>query len=163
MKKIKIELSEDGIDDLIKRLDDFKHELQDLSDPVRQLCEMGEKTADQILTNALSNFDGVRQGSVTSNVSGNSGEIVMDGPGVAFIEFGAGVYFNGSGNYPLPRPAGIVGIGQYGQGQGMHDMWRYGGKWTHGTPASKPMYFAALRAEQNAPAVFRKMVEDAFR
>lgn len=163
MKTIKIELSEAGLDKLLDKITALQDAMSDLSQPIGDLTQMGEQKAGDILSNALASYDGVRDGAVSSDVNGNSGSVNMDGSSVPFIEFGAGVHYNGMGNYPLPRPAGIVGIGEYGLGQGKQDKWKYGGKWTHGTPAAKPLYFASLEMEQNAPGVFKAVVDDALK
>ena len=75
--------------------------------------------------------------------------IVAHGKDAIFIEFGAGVFFNGAvGSSPNP----LVGknglkytIGSYGKGRGKQEKWAYKGKdgevhWTYGTRATMPMY-----------------------
>lgn len=162
MPTIRIDLSVNEIDKVISKLDQLQQALNDMSGPVRDLCNMGEQEAAVILSNAHASFDGPRDSVVTSQASGNKGSVEMSGVGAPFIEFGAGVYYNGNGsNYPLPRPAGIVGIGEYGMGQGKQDMWKYGNKWTHGTPAAKPLYFAALKMETEAPGVIKGVIDHA--
>lgn len=81
--------------------------------------------------------------------------VTARGKAVAFIEFGAGVYFNGSGDpYHEERTDGIVGIGEYGKGHGKQRSWAYytgkfrkgGGrevKITAGTPEQPGMWLAA--------------------
>lgn len=70
----------------------------------------------------------------------------LRGSEVLFVEFGAGVHFNGSGS---PNPyASTLGyeIGGYGKHQGLNDFWFYreDGELikSHGTKATMPMYRA---------------------
>lgn len=75
--------------------------------------------------------------------------ISIEGKDVAFIEFGAGVYHNGSGTHPRARYTGMK-IGTFGQGKGSQNAWGYYDEngnviITHGTPAQMPLY-NALRA-----------------
>lgn len=76
---------------------------------------------------------------------GNGYTIYAIGDEVMFIEFGAGVYYNGAGSHP-EKPAGLAGIGEYGHHLGKLQSWHYernGEKHTtHGTPAQMPMYKA---------------------
>jgi len=89
--------------------------------------------------------------------------VEAEGEGIIFMEFGAGVHFN-DGSYPEPKPAGVVGIGQYGSGKGSNDVWQFkdGGSYytTYGTPATMPMYnskrIALNEFEKIARRVFDK-------
>lgn len=78
--------------------------------------------------------------------------ILANGSQVMFIEFGTGVYWNGVEPYPVPRPEGVLKIGEYGKGLGKNDYWWYtrDGKahYTHGTPAKMPMYRASQEIER---------------
>ena len=78
--------------------------------------------------------------------------VIANGEDAVWVEFGAGVYHNGSvGSYPNPlgptsTPV-MAAIGTYGHGQGAKNVWGYlggDGKFhmTHGTPAAMPMYKA---------------------
>lgn len=103
--------------------------------------------------------------------SPNTYEIVAEGKAVAFIEFGAGVYFNTAG-YPLAKPPGIVGIGEYGDGRGKQQGWVYpewkgvgsngwviksGKVFTRGNPAAMPMYYASQEMQRTLEAVAREV------
>lgn len=70
--------------------------------------------------------------------------VVAKGEDAVFVEFGAGVYFNGTGS---PRPGGAelgLTIGSYGLGKGMQNAWAFssidGKVVTRGTPAQMPLY-----------------------
>lgn len=94
----------------------------------------------------------------------NGYKIVAEGEEVCFIEFGAGVHYNGAEPYPLPRPEGIVGIGQYGKGLGRNDYWFYsdesGSHFTHGTPAAMPMYNATKEILESIPQIANEVFND---
>ena len=88
------------------------------------------------------------------------------GTAIAFIEFGAGVHFNGSGDpYHETRPEGIVGIGEYGQHRGRQQSWSYKGadghsRRTSGTPEQPGMWLTVKemrsKLEELAKEVFSK-------
>ena len=99
--------------------------------------------------------------------------IYTEGEAVCFIEFGAGVYYN-SAQYPLQKPTGIVGIGEYGKGKGKQPTWGYYGDnpgsngWvvqsskgsvviTHGNPAAMPMYYASSEMKQQITAIAKEV------
>jgi len=94
-------------------------------------------------------YDGDSSFSVNVVETANGCSVVVNGQAVAFIEFGAGVRY-GYG-YPGVRPPGIVGIGEYGQGQGANlDGWYFGeGIHTYGNQPYAPIYYTAkeLRAK----------------
>lgn len=73
-------------------------------------------------------YDGQNTVKVHSEKRKYGAIIIASGKPVCFIEFGTGVYYNGSGSYPLPLPEGVVGIGEYGKGQGKKDWWVYKGE-----------------------------------
>ena len=81
----------------------------------------------------------------------------LQGEQAVFVEFGAGVYYNGSPG-TSPHPYGVelgYTIGDYGWGFGRSEEWGYtnaNGKYrlTHGTPAAMPLYNAGVAIRQNA-------------
>ena len=129
-------------------------ELEDYKEWVAQKTELlCRKCADLGFTVASANFSGAFYGmgnndvSVTLEPTNKGFKILASGESVCFIEFGAGVYYNGVEPYPMERPAGVVGIGEFGAGHGKQDGWFYtdenGEKqYTHGNPAAMPMYNA---------------------
>ena len=93
--------------------------------------------------------------------SDGSWTITARGEAVCFVEFGAGVHYNGVEPYPngdmlyRNRAEGIVGIGEYGAGNGKKDGWYYkhpsdgGLAYTYGTKAAMPMWHAADRVRSD--------------
>ena len=79
--------------------------------------------------------------------------VIAKGEEAVFVEFGAGVYFNGTGS---PRPGGeelSLTIGSYGLGHGMQNAWAFssadGKVVTRGTPAQMPLYKSMCAARDN--------------
>lgn len=106
-------------------------------------------------------YDGEKDVAVSVEPIPNGWKIVASGQAVCFIEFGAGVYFNGSEPYP-DRPADVAKIGEYGQGKGKQNTWGYydpGGDLvlTHGTPAAMPMLHASRVMEQEIKRIAREV------
>lgn len=136
-----------------------------------ELARIGMQEASVRFTTAQ--YDGSNDSTVTIEQTQNGYNVVANGKAVAFIEFGAGVHYNSGASYPLPKPSGIVGIGEYGKKQGKKDEWRYKGEAgtngtpssdgrtikTHGNPAQMPMYHALVAMQDE---VYR-IVREAFR
>ena len=126
---------------------------------LEELAYIGVKEASIRFTTAM--YDGVNDSSVTLETIPDGYCIVAEGKAVAFIEFGAGVYYNPGEPYPNPRPDGIVGIGEYGKGYGQRQAWGFldeGGELviTHGNPAAMPMWYAS---EEMRSAIKQKFLE----
>ena len=90
-------------------------------------------------------------GGVTVSVEdrGNITVVIANGEDAVFMEFGAGVYYNGAvGSSPNPLGTGLgYTIGSYGKGNGAKRVWGFKGAdgkvhLTHGVPASMPLYNA---------------------
>lgn len=106
-------------------------------------------------------YDGEKDVTVSVEPIPNGWKIVASGQAVCFIEFGAGVYFNGSEPYP-ERPAGVAGIGEYGKGKGKQNTWGYYSDsgdlvLTHGTPAAMPMNHAGRMIEQEIKRIAQEV------
>ena len=154
-KVISLSLSTKDINRAIKELDKYKQELLRKEKLLlERLAMIGVHEASVRFSTAM--YDGVNDVSVTLDENGNGYSIIADGEAVAFIEFGSGVYHNTSEPYPNPRPEGVVGIGEYGQGKGKRRAWYYKGEpgtngelqsngvvKTRGNPAAMPMWYAS--------------------
>ncbi len=148
MKKtvIKFGLNSEDIDRAIKEVKQFKQEfLKKTERFVEGLAKIGLKEASVRFTTAM--YDGINDVDVKLEEINNGFAIIAEGNAVAFIEFGAGVYHNTSEPYPNPRPSGVVGIGEYGQGKGKRNAWGYLDETgelviTRGNPAAMPMWYA---------------------
>ena len=154
-------LSKQSINSAIVLLQNYKREfLEKEKRLVEGLAEIGLKEASVRFTTAM--YDGPNDVSVHLDATKNGYVIVADGKAVAFIEFGAGVYHNGSEPYPNPRPDGIVGIGEYGEGHGKQKAWGYMDEndelvITRGNPAAMPMWYASEEIKSSVLKVVREV------
>lgn len=144
-------LSVKDIDRAMKELADYKQDILKKTELLR------ERVAERLCVEAQSGFNGavvddlVRGGQkfaqvrVTVDNRGDMTVVVADGQDAVWIEFGAGVYHNGSpGSSPHPHGVELgMTIGGFGKGNGKKETWGYYEegtlKLTHGTPAVMPM------------------------
>lgn len=167
------DLSVRGIENLQKQLLDYRNsELPRKLDLfVKRLAESGIPTIESRMAEASYTYDekGIESGSDTSHntyvkvdslIGMSRATLVLEGAEVLFIEFGAGVAYNGSvGSSPHPLGAqyGFL-IGSYGMGNGSKQVWGYyadSGELvlTRGTKATMPMYSADLEIINNVVAI----------
>ena len=155
-KVITMSLSSSSIKNAIAELKSFRKSIDQKKDKLlEKLANIGVQEASVRFTSAM--YDGVNDSQVSLKTTKNGYVIVASGKAVAFIEFGAGVYYNPTGPYyPQAKPEGIVGIGEYGDGKGKRQTWYYNGEpgtngevqengavKTHGNPAAMPMWYAS--------------------
>ena len=154
-KVISCTLDTSSINSAIKELEKYKQDfLRKEQRLLEGLAMLGVKEASVRFTTAM--YDGVNDVTVALDKTANGYAIVASGQAVAFIEFGTGVYHNTGEPYPNPRPEGIVGIGEYGQGKGKRRAWFYKGEAgtngevqkngvvkTRGNPAAMPLWYAS--------------------
>ena len=164
MKKITLSLNTGSIVDAIKELNEYrawvKRKTKQLTE---RLAMIGAREATVRFSRAY--YTGKNDVSVNAEPTKNGWKITAEGEAVCFIEFGAGVYYNGTEPYPMDRPSGVVGIGEYGSGRGKQDSWVYNDEsgepvWTHGTPAAMPMYYATREMEQEILTIAREVFKD---
>ena len=153
-KVISFSLSENGVDKALQELQAYKQELTEKTNTLRQrVAERLREEAEQGFNGAI--VDDIIKGgtpikaqvSVTIDDRETVTVVVADNTNghAVWVEFGAGVYHNGSaGSSPHPRGAELgFTIGGYGKGYGRKKVWGYdngdGLKLTHGTPARMPM------------------------
>lgn len=154
-KKISIKLSESDIDNAIRELESYKQEI------VRKTELLRKKVAERLAEEARNGFSGaivddvILKGSVSApryaqvdvSVSdrGEVTAVVANGEDAIWVEFGAGVHYNGSaGSSPNPHGAELgFTIGGFGKGNGKKETWGFYEdgelKLSHGTPAKMPM------------------------
>lgn len=160
-KTIRFDLSKRSIDSAIRELKDYKAEIR------RKTEEFRKRFAEEVMKLAQAGFDAstvdhiIGEESTPANVSvnatsiGNTTFITAQGEDAIWVEFGAGVYYNGAaGSSPNPwgQELGYT-IGSYGKGHGKRKVWGYyrDGELvlTHGTPATMPMYNALKQTCDN--------------
>ena len=155
-KKISFGLSEAEIDRAIKELNEYRLDIERKAALLRQrIAEEIASTADAGFGSAI--VDDLLQGGgrqaaveVSVNELDNVSVVIAEGADAIWVEFGAGVYHNGSkGSSPHPKGQELgLTIGSYGFGRGSRRVWGYRDKsgqlkLTHGTPAAMPLYGAA--------------------
>ena len=151
-KVISVSLSESGIEKAIQELLAYKQEI------IRKTELLRQKVAARLADEARSGFNGAIVDDLTGknsprladvNVSvddlDNVSVVVAEGEDAVWVEFGAGVYHNGSvGSSPHPKGSELgFTIGGYGKGNGKKEIWGFYEdgelRLTHGTPARMPM------------------------
>lgn len=155
-KVIRISLSEQDIDRAIRELEQYKQEI------IRKTGLLRQRVAKRISVLAQSGFNGAIVDDLTRDSGGarkanvqvsidernNLSVVIAAGEDVVWVEFGAGVYHNGSaGSSPHPKGSELgFTIGGYGKGMGKRQTWGFYEdgelRLTHGTPAVMPMYNA---------------------
>jgi hypothetical protein len=150
-KVITFKLSEHDIDRAMKELADYKQDILKKTELLRQ------KVAERLADEARQGFNGAvvdnlvkggtRYGQVDVSIDerANVTVVVANGEDAVWIEFGAGVYHNGSpGSSPHPHGAELgMTIGGFGKGNGKKEVWGFYEegelKLSRGTPAKMPM------------------------
>ena len=150
-KKITIGLSEQDIDRAIRELAQYK------VDFAKKVELLREKVAERLADEARTGFSGAvvddvikddkkyADVKVTVDNKANLSVVIASGEDAVWVEFGAGVYHNGSpDSSPHPHGAELgFTIGGFGKGNGKKEVWGYyeddGLKLTRGTPATMPM------------------------
>lgn len=162
-KKIELNLSVSSINNALKELKAYSAWVKKKTvQLVERLAMIGVAEATVRFFGAY--YEGGNDVSVEAEQIENGWKITANGEAVCFIEFGAGVYYNGPEPYPLPRPSGVSKIGEYGQGKGKQNTWGYysdNGELvlTHGTPAAMPMYFTSRTMQKE----IAKIANEVFR
>lgn len=90
----------------------------------------------------------------------NGCKVSIRGKDIVFVEFGAGVYYNGNGSgNPLGEAVSFsTEIGSYGKGQGLNKYWFVAHNLIScGTPAYMPIYRAILAVKPEIPTIVRKV------
>mgnify|MGYP006916080260 CR=1 FL=1 len=180
-RTFKAKLSVDGIDGLIRQLEDYKDGLLSKNDLfVKRLAELGIPIIDQRIGQTIGDSDKSHYTHIVLNSFGDysQAKLVVEGKDIAFIEFGAGIHFNGtSGTSPRPTKDGkengvkfhLSGgnelkytIGSYGDHHGRSNSWTYFsefGEWkrSYGTKASMPLFNASLEIIRQAENIAREV------
>lgn len=155
-KVIKFGLSVQEIDQAIKELEQYKKDIASKTELLRKkVAERIESLAENgfsgaIVDDLMQGSGGARKAQVTTSVDerGDISVVIAAGEDAVWVEFGAGVYHNGSAG-SSPHPNGVelgFTIGGYGKGMGARETWGFYEdgvlRLTHGTPAVMPMYNA---------------------
>lgn len=160
-RTLKAELNVASIQRTIRELQNRQKWVERKTDELlERLAQVGAQEATVRFVQAK--YDGRKDAYVSVEPTANGWVIRAQGGSVFFIEFGAGVYYNGAGNYPGGRPAKVKGIGEYGLGRGKQPMWGYyddAGSLvlTRGNPAAMPMYHARREMERSIKTIAQEV------
>ena len=168
---ISFDVGQQSIRQAIKELKAYKQHIADNTEIYRRrLADLIKDEAQRIFS--VSGYDSRVDISVrASNVLVRTREgrlhttvVFTEGDRAVWIEFGAGVYYNGSaGTSPHPKGAKFgFTIGSYGLGKGRRKAWGYYDEKhqlviTHGTLATMPMYNAAKSIMEKADTIAKEV------
>lgn len=152
-KQVRISLNDaSSVSSAIKELREYRRWISEKTKELNEeLAKLGAKVAETGF--AGKGDEGDDPATVSVQKKGKGWVITAHGKTAFFVEFGAGIYYNGAEPYPEDRPAGVVKIGEYGKGRGKTNGWYFIGKdgnkvFTRGTKAEMPMYHAKKTIEQ---------------
>lgn len=170
-KVIHVSLDSASIDAAIVELERYKERIERKTDELRErVAYFIAKDASAVFNTAVAD-DLIGEGFVTGSVEVTVEEqgdnitlVIANGKDAVFMEFGAGVYYNGavgSSPNPLGMALGFT-IGSYGKGNGRKEVWGYYGDdgqihLTHGAPASMPLYRAVQSVRQDILSIAREV------
>lgn len=177
-KVISFGLSEAEIARAIKEVEQFKKDFTRKSDELlRRIAERIAEEAERGFSGAIvDDLTAKSGGPRTANVNakaekrGDTYVVVADGEDAVWVEFGAGVYHNGSvGSQPNPLaqnvtniPDAPIAIGTFGQ-NGRKPTWGFyeNGelKITRGTPAQMPMYKAVQAVSREVVSIAKEVFQ----
>ena len=154
----------------IRELEAYKKWLTEKAEELkRRVAYLIATNAREIFNNAVAD-DLINEAAVIGNVdvtvehNGNVTLVIANGEDAVFMEFGAGVYHNGSvGSSPNPLGANLgFTIGSYGLGNGAKNAWGFRDEngdlhLTHGVPASMPMYRSMMAVVNNIEQIAREV------
>lgn len=143
------------LDEAIREIEAYQRELPQKAQRLREaVAQRIGDSAGVLFGGAVVDdmLNGTRYADVTVSIDSqeNITLVIANGEDAVFVEFGAGVYHNGSaGSSPHPEGARLgFTIGSYGEGHGKRKVWGYREDGdgplilTHGAPAAMPMYNA---------------------
>ena len=160
-----------SIDAAVREIKAYSQWVQRKTDELRErIAYFIAKDASAVFNTAVAEDD-MREGIITGSVEvsvepqgDNTTVIIASGKDAVFMEFGAGVYYNGAvGSSPNPWGTGLgFTIGSYGKGNGRKEVWAYDGgdgqiHLTHGTPASMPLYRAVQSVSRDIVKIAREV------
>ena len=160
-------LNNRSLDKAIQQLREYQNSLNDkCTEFVRRLAEIGIPVIDENIAAAQGDSDKGHNTyiKIKSFGSYSQAELIVESKSILWIEFGAGVHFNGHlGSSPHPKGEELgYTIGSYGKGQGKNDFWFYyadSGEavMSHGTQATMPVYKAGLEIKRQVLKIAKEV------
>ena len=164
MTHFRVALDTGVLAETIKKLNNYRDGLAIKAQEVaRRLAMIGSEKVFVGFQTAAYDGDGSFSVAVEPIPSGYS--VIVSGPAVAFIEFGAGVKL-GQG-YPGVKPAGISPIGTYGKGYGSRiNGWYFtdlsgASAKTYGNPPAAIMYKTSRELAEQAVIIAKEVFASA--
>lgn len=164
-----IKVSLDEIENAIKEFEQYEKDMLNKIEIFRQrLADEINDEAQSLFNSSIVNdlINGSSRSAevtVTTTHKKNVSVVIAYGTDAIWVEFGAGVYHNGSVG-SSPHPMGVelgYTIGSYGKGRGKGKAWGYYEdgelKITRGTPATMPMYNAMKSIIAKADSIAREV------
>ena len=159
-----------SIDAAVKEIREYADWVKRKTDELRErVAYFIAKDASAVFNTAVAD-DLIGEGAVIGSVNvvvednGNMTLVIANGEDAVFMEFGAGVYYNGGvGSSPNPLGAALgYTIGSYGKGNGAKAVWGFKGEdgalhLTHGVPASMPLYRALQSVVNDIEQIAREV------
>jgi hypothetical protein len=159
-----------SIDAAVKEIRDYAEWVKRKTNELRErVAYFIAKDASAVFNTAVAEDD-LWEGAITGSVdvvvedNGNMTLVIANGEDAVFMEFGAGVYYNGGvGSSPNPLGAALgYTIGSYGKGNGAKAVWGFKGEdgtlhLTHGVPASMPLYRALQSVVNDIEQIAREV------
>ena len=152
MKKIKMALTSESVRNALYEVQKYRDDLARKTELLRQRIGMviawsaSQGFSSAIVDDVINGEKRYANVEVSVTEEAETTVVIANGSDAVFVEFGAGVYNNGSvGTSPHPKGQELgFTIGGYGKGNGRKEVWGFyeGGQLvlTHGAPASMPMY-----------------------
>ena len=173
MKEIEITLDTKSITKAIKEIERYKKSLDTKAEKLRvRIAELVKEKAQSGFDGSVVSVNKYTGDGLTSDIEVSwededekSVLVVARGDEVAFIEFGAGVHFNGTGSpHPEGERLGLT-IGSYGEGKGNRDFWVYKNEedkkvYTYGTQSTMPLYRALCDVADDIVEIAREVFAD---
>lgn len=166
-KTLTSNLSIDGIKKLQQDLKNFEQEINRKNVVfVKELAKLGIPIIDNNMAKAKGDSNPAHNTVIelTAGTTYSRAVLKVSGEDLLFIEFGAGVHYNGSvGRSPNPKGKEFgYSIGGYGQGKGAQDSWTYQaptGEWirSYGTKATMPVYVASQYIRHQIKSVAKRV------
>ena len=156
-----------SLDKAIQEIRQYQNSLNDkCAEFVRSLAVVGIPVIDENIAAAQGNsYKGHNTYiKIKSFGSYSQAELIVESKSILWIEFGAGVHFNGHlGSSPHPKGNELgYTIGSYGKGQGKNDFWFYyadSGEavMSHGTESTMPVYKAGLEIKKQVLKIAKEV------
>lgn len=167
-RKISLILSSEGVARVLQELQAYAQGLEKrVREFSRRLAELGAFEV-EVNVSSLGELDVqhpvLEDISVVETPTGY--QVKARGQDLLFVEYGTGVYYNGTESYPGTRPPEVFRIGEYGEGYGKRLRWFYQDEYTgeyvstHGIESKHPVWDASMTMRDKIEEVAREVFAD---